>query len=52
VRLGIVPSLLAEAYDGRRLGEQLDGQARRFINDPGKNQLTPGQVALSNVFDW
>lgn len=46
------PNLLAEAYDGHRLDQQLDGQARRFINDPSKNQLTPGQVALSNVFDW
>lgn len=46
------PTLLPEAYDGPRLNDQLDAQARRFINDPTHNQLTPTAVQVSSVFDW
>ncbi|WP_019947971.1 DUF547 domain-containing protein [Hymenobacter aerophilus] len=42
--------LLAEAYTGARLSRQLDQQARRFINDPAFNQLSPEQVRLSTLF--
>lgn len=46
------PTLLPEAYDGQRLNEQLDAQARRFINDPTRNQLRSDAVQVSSVFDW
>ncbi|MCA8829130.1 DUF547 domain-containing protein [Hymenobacter pini] len=45
------PALLAEAYDGQRLDQQLDQQARRFLNDPILNQLTPQHVQLSGLFE-
>lgn len=45
------PPVLAAAYDARRLHEQLDAQARRFINDPAYNQLAPAQVQLSGLFE-
>lgn len=46
------PALLPEAYSGPRLDTQLDAQARRFVNDPLRNQLTPEAVQVSSVFDW
>lgn len=42
--------VLAEPYDGTRLGAQLDEQARRFINDSAFNQLTPQRALLSGLF--
>ncbi|UYZ65069.1 DUF547 domain-containing protein [Hymenobacter weizhouensis] len=45
------PPLLAGAYDGAHLNEQLDEQARRFINDPAYNELQPNQVRLSGLFE-
>ncbi|RSK42431.1 DUF547 domain-containing protein [Hymenobacter perfusus] len=45
------PPVLAEAYTGARLNEQLDAQAKRFLNDPAFNQLTPQQVQLSGLFE-
>ncbi|MDU0371768.1 DUF547 domain-containing protein [Hymenobacter endophyticus] len=45
------PAILAEAYDGARLSQQLDQQARRFLNDPAFNQLSPQQVQLSGLFE-
>ncbi|WP_400190895.1 DUF547 domain-containing protein [Hymenobacter sp. B81] len=35
------PQLRREAYQATRLNAQLDDQARDFVNDPRKNQLTP-----------
>lgn len=46
------PSLLNEAYDGSRLDQQLDLQARRFINDPLFNNLAGCQVQLSGLFQY
>ncbi|SHJ04764.1 Protein of unknown function, DUF547 [Hymenobacter daecheongensis DSM 21074] len=46
------PPLLNEAYDGARLNQQLDDQARRFLNTVRFNQLAPDHVRLSSVFDW
>ncbi|MBT2556570.1 DUF547 domain-containing protein [Hymenobacter sp. ISL-91] len=42
--------LLAEAYTGSLLNQQLDQQARRFINDPAFNQFNAQQVQLSGLF--
>ncbi|NVO85657.1 DUF547 domain-containing protein [Hymenobacter terrestris] len=42
--------LLAESYTGPQLNQQLDQQARRFINDPAFNQLNTQQVQLSGLF--
>ncbi|RYU82161.1 DUF547 domain-containing protein [Hymenobacter persicinus] len=46
------PPLLNEAYDGTRLSQQLDEQARRFLRTAGLNQLTPDHLRLSSLFDW
>ncbi len=48
------PKLRREAYTGERLEEQLDDQARRFINDPARNVIDPARnrVQVSSIFDW
>ncbi|TGE25454.1 DUF547 domain-containing protein [Hymenobacter aquaticus] len=46
------PPMLNEAYDGARLSQQLDAQARRFLTHTTLNQLAPTQVRLSSLFDW
>ncbi|TGE29650.1 DUF547 domain-containing protein [Hymenobacter metallicola] len=46
------PPLLNEAYDGARLNQQLDAQARLFLARPALNQISPTQVRLSSLFDW
>lgn len=48
------PKLRREAYRGDRLDEQLNDQARRFIEDPSRNDLDPtvGRIELSSIFDW
>ncbi|MCB2377698.1 DUF547 domain-containing protein [Hymenobacter sp. BT635] len=46
------PPLLNEAYDGARLNQQLDAQARLFLAHSTLNQLTPTKVRLSSLFDW
>jgi hypothetical protein len=44
------PLLLNRAYTPAQLEEQLERQARHFINDPAYNQLSQGK--LSSLFDW
>jgi hypothetical protein len=48
------PPLRAEAFTGARLGEQLDGQVKRWVADPKRNQVDPKtkKVAVSKIFDW
>lgn len=48
------PKLRREAYVGEKLDEQLDDQARRFINDPARNRIDrqTGEIRLSKIFDW
>ena len=46
------PVLRAEAYTPDRLDEQLDEQARRFINDPLRNRVRAENAELSKIFSW
>lgn len=46
------PALRNEAYTADRLDEQLDDQAKNFINDKSKNQLTAKNARLSKIFSW
>jgi hypothetical protein len=46
------PKLRPEAYVAERLDQQLDEAARRFVNDPARNQIEPQQIALSMIFKW
>ena len=46
------PRLRNEAYTAVRLDAQLDNQGRDFLNNPAKNNLSPGKAQLSKYFDW
>jgi hypothetical protein len=48
------PPLRSEAYEPGRLGEQMDEQARQFINNPEKNSFdfTKKEALVSKIFDW
>ncbi|HXO30329.1 MAG TPA: DUF547 domain-containing protein [Thermoanaerobaculia bacterium] len=51
------PPIRAEAFVGARVGEQLDDQARRFLNDPRRGVQIETQangvvIHLTKVVDW
>lgn len=48
------PKLRAEAYTAERLEQQLEEDARQFINDPQRNRFDREQktAQLSKIFDW
>ena len=46
------PKLRNEAYTALALNQQLDEQARIFINDPARNQLAPDKIKISKIFSW
>lgn len=41
-----------EAYEGKKLNEQLDDQGRDFLTDKRKNIITPEKAQLSSYFEW
>ncbi len=46
------PKLRREAYEGDLLQRQLDEQAREFVNDDFRNDITTTGASLSKLFDW
>jgi hypothetical protein len=46
------PNLRNEAFLASRLNEQLDDQARKFINDKSKNIISANSAQLSKLFTW
>lgn len=46
------PVLLNKAYTADNLSTQLDNQARLFINDPKRNQISSSSVKISQIFEW
>jgi hypothetical protein len=46
------PYLAREAYSGPRLQQQLDRQAREFVNAPRNMAIDGSQITLSKIFDW
>lgn len=46
------PPLLSEPFTGSRLDGQLDGAARRFINDPHSNYQKGDTLYVSRIFKW
>ena len=46
------PELLNEAYDPGRLDEQLNKQARVFLEDPKRNNIAAQSAQLSMIFNW
>ena len=46
------PVLLNKAYEPEHLNQQLDEQAKKYINDPRQNVIKTGTIKLSKVFNW
>jgi len=46
------PPLRAEAYRAERLEQQLDDQARTFLNDRERNRFADSDAQLSEIFKW
>ncbi|XOV66209.1 MAG: DUF547 domain-containing protein [Fluviicola sp.] len=46
------PRLRNEAYVASRLNDQLDDQARKFINYDPKNDITTEKAHVSKIFTW
>lgn len=46
------PILRNEAYLPRYLEDQLDDQAKGFINDKSKNLISASELKLSSIFKW
>ena len=46
------PKLLNEAYTASRIHQQLDEQARSFINDKSRNRVAANAAQLSQIFNW
>lgn len=46
------PILLNKAYEAKTLENQLDTQAKLFINDSKRNVITADKVQISEIFKW
>lgn len=46
------PQLWNKAFTAEGLDKQLDDAARRFINDPQRNDLSGTKLRVSKIFDW
>jgi len=46
------PILLNEAYDAKRMDEQLAKQATAFLADPFRNEMSADKPQLSMLFKW
>jgi len=46
------PKLLNEAFTGAKINQQLDAQARSFINDPSRNKISANRIQTSEIFNW
>ncbi len=46
------PILLNEAYDAKRMDEQLRKQAKAFLADPFRNKISANKAQLSMIFKW
>lgn len=46
------PTLRNEAYTADKLDEQLEEQAKLFLNDTSRNTITPEKITVSKIFSW
>lgn len=46
------PILLNEAYTAEKLDQQLDAQAKVFLSDKTRNDISSDKPKLSKIFDW
>jgi len=46
------PILLNEAYTSQKIENQLDEQAKVFLGDKLRNDISPDKPKISKIFDW
>ena len=46
------PKLRNEAFESNKLNQQLEEQAKEFINNPNKNIIRKEETKLSKIFSW
>ncbi|MFY0593314.1 DUF547 domain-containing protein [Roseivirga sp.] len=46
------PTLRNEAYTANKLNDQLEEQAKIFLNDTTRNTITPDRITVSKIFSW
>ena len=46
------PPLRNEAYTAAKLEQQLEEQAKQYINNPSHNKIQPNQIEVSKIFSW
>lgn len=46
------PPILNSAFFGKTLDEQLDAVTKKFISNTKYQNITPGKMTLSKIFDW
>jgi len=46
------PTLRNEAYTAEKLNDQLEEQAKLFLNDETRNTITPDRITVSKIFSW
>ena len=46
------PPLLNQAFTPSQLSTQLNKQARKFVNNPKYNTITPDAIKVSKIFEW
>ena len=46
------PNLLNEAFTPTKLNAQLNSLSKKWINDTTKNNITPEEIQVSQIFNW
>jgi hypothetical protein len=46
------PALLNQAYETEQLDQQLTTQTQKFLSDPTRNKIKPGEAQISMIFSW
>ncbi|MFT5917685.1 MAG: hypothetical protein ACJAWV_001310 [Flammeovirgaceae bacterium] len=46
------PKLRNEAYTAEKVQDQMEDQAKDFVNDKSKNKISANEVEISNIFNW
>ncbi|HIF14190.1 MAG TPA: DUF547 domain-containing protein [Bacteroidetes bacterium] len=46
------PVILKEAYEGKKINDQLEANTTRFINNEKENELKTDPIKISQIFNW
>ncbi len=46
------PKLRNEAYTAEKVQDQMEDQAKDFVNDESKNKISASKIEISKIFNW